>query len=70
MKRIYQKTQTLGDFICDIDELNDAYSVARDKKLAHIKRLAKDFVLSDVIIATYRIGNVRNTLLKIEKVTQ
>ena len=70
MTRTYKKTQTLGDFICEIAELDDAYSVARDKKLAHIKRLAKDFLLSDVITATYRIGNVRNTLLKIEKVTQ
>ena len=67
MTRTFQKTQTLGDLICSIAELDDCYSVARDKKIAHIKRLAKDFLLSDVVTATYRIGNVRNTLITIEK---
>jgi hypothetical protein len=70
MQRTFQKTQTLGDLICSLTELDDCYSVARNKKLAHIKRLAKDFVLSDMVTATYKIGNVRNTLITIEKGTK
>ena len=58
---------TLSDLLHHYESLDDAYSEARTKMLRFIRSQTVDLSPTDVVICTYRVGKVRNTMIKVEK---